>query len=63
MSEDLPHAHEQEASPIGAQEHADDQARTRHHGMSPETLAAASRVLGRLAITGNPAPRFDSDQH
>lgn len=49
MSEDFSAAGESTVSPAGSEAATDKPLSRRNHGMSAETLAAASRVMGRLA--------------
>jgi hypothetical protein len=62
MSEDLHKVTDPEVSPNGAHDASDQPShRHNHHGMSPETLAAASRVLGRLATGANRSSQFEGE--
>ncbi len=63
MSEDVQPVGEQEASFTGVQDADNGAARTRGHAVSPETLAAASRVMGRFAWKGNPPAQQEGDRN
>ena len=63
MSEDTQPMGQREASFAGAQDADDSAARTRGHGVTPETLAAAYRVMGRFAWKSNPPAQQEGENN
>lgn len=63
MSEDLQTAGAPEASFAGVQDPDDSATRTRGHGVPPETLAAAYRVMGRFAWKSNPPAQQEGENN
>ena len=61
MSDDLDKFSEPDVSSTASQDAMPGPARSAHHGVSPETLAAARRVMSRFAVGADrPSPETEA---